>query len=545
MGIPQKMTAQSLWALVCDAAGRVPASKTGIWNADASCTYGELVSRAEGIAAALHEAGIGRGDRVGIWMDKTPNCVQAVLGAMAAGAAYVPLDPRAPWRRCRTIAEDCGFAALIADQPRLASLAEFLQGLSPRKVIVDAPEDAISAVHSSAGLAVESFASAVTRKPLPIAEPRPEDLAYILYTSGSTGTPKGVIHTHASGLAFTNWVRERFSITAEDVFSSHAPFHFDLSISDLYASLGSGASLRLISSLEGMLAAHLVKLITETRMTVWYSVPSILVSMLNAGEIEKHGLPTLRILFFAGEVFPTPQLRRLRRALPHVGLFNLFGPTETNVCTYYEVPPAIPEDRTAPIPIGRACEHMETFVLNEAGEVVGEGVEGVLWAKGGNLMSGYWNDPKRTAATLVLDPRRGSARDGLAYCTGDYVKLQPDGNYEFLGRRDHMVKTRGFRVELGEIESVLSGHPEVLEAVAVPIPDASIGNRIVASIVPRAGRQPDTNQLRAYCSRFLPTYMVPEQIEVRPAMALTSTGKTDRQLLLREWQSRVGAPAAQ
>jgi len=538
------MKAQSLWALVRDAAGRVPASKTAIWNADTACTYGELISRAEGVAAALHEAGVGRGDRVGIWMDKTPNCVQAILGTMAAGAAYVPLDPRAPWRRCRTIAEDCGFAAIIADEPRLASLGEFLQGLSPRKVIIDAREDTISAGHLSGGFAVESFASTAARKSSPLPEPHLEDLAYILYTSGSTGMPKGVIHTHASGLAFTNWVQDRFAITPDDIFSSHAPFHFDLSISDLYASLGSGASLRLISSLEGMLAAHLVKLITETKMTVWYSVPSILVSMLNAGEIEKHGLPTLRILFFAGEVFPTPQLRRLRRAVPNVGLFNLFGPTETNVCTYYEVPPVIPEERTAPISIGKACEHMETFVLNDAGEVVGEGVEGVLWAKGGNLMSGYWNDPKRTAATLVPDPRGESGGNGLAYCTGDFVKLQLDGNYEFLGRRDHMVKSRGFRIELGEIESVLSGHPEILEAIAVPVPDSEVGNRIVASVVARTGQKPDMNQLRAYCSRFLPTYMVPEQIEIRESMALTSTGKTDRQLLLREWQSRMTAAAA-
>jgi amino acid adenylation domain-containing protein len=530
------MKTRSLWALVRDAGCGVPSTKTAMWNADSSCTYGGLISRAEGIASTLHEAGVGRGDRVGIWMDKTPNCVQAILGTMAAGAAYVPLDPRAPWRRCRTIAEDCGFAAIVADQRRLASLGSFLEGLSPRKVILDAPEDAIASTHLPVNLPVDGFANSAARKLVQLPEPSPEDLAYILYTSGSTGTPKGVMHTHASGLAFTQWVQRRFSIRADDVFSSHAPFHFDLSISDLYASLGSGASLRLISSLEGMLAPHLVKLITESKMTVWYSVPSILVSMLNAGEIEKRGLSTLRILFFAGEVFPTPQLRRLRRALPKVGLFNLFGPTETNVCTYYEVPD-IPEDRTAPISIGRACEHMETFALNDAGDVVGEGVEGVLWAKGDNLMSGYWNDPKRTAATLVPDPRKGL--NGLAYCTGDYVKLQPDGNYEFLGRRDHMVKTRGFRVELGEIESVLSGHPDVLEAIAVPIPDPVIGNRIVASVVPRAGKSPDANQLRAHCSRFLSTYMVPEQIEIRSCMALTSTGKTDRQLLLREWQSRV------
>jgi L-proline---[L-prolyl-carrier protein] ligase len=517
----------------------VPSSKMAIWNADSSCTYGELISRAQGVAATLHEAGVGRGDRVGIWMDKTPNCVSAILGTMAAGAAYVPLDPRAPWRRCRTIAEDCGFAAIVADQPRLASLGAFLEELSPRKVLIDAQEEAIASAQLPPNLPVKLFAAAAGRHSAQLPDPASEDLAYILYTSGSTGTPKGVMHTHASGLAFTQWVQQRFSITADDVFSSHAPFHFDLSISDLYASLGSGASLRLISSLEGMLAPHLAKLITESKITVWYSVPSILVSMLNAGEIEKSGLPTLRLLFFAGEVFPTPQLRRLRRALPKVGLFNLFGPTETNVCTYYEVPPEIPEERTAPISIGRACEHMETFALNEAGEVVGEGVEGVLWAKGANLMSGYWNDSKRTAATLLPDPRK--ELNELAYCTGDYVKLQPDGNYEFLGRRDHMVKTRGFRVELGEIESVLSGHADVLDAIAVPIPDPAIGNRIVASVVPRAGRMPDANQLRAYCSRFLSTYMIPERIEVRASMPLTSTGKTDRQLLLRDWQSRVTA----
>jgi acyl-coenzyme A synthetase/AMP-(fatty) acid ligase len=182
---------------------------------------------------------------------------------------------------------------------------------------------------------------------------------------------------------------------------------------------------------------------------------------------------------------------------------------------------------------------METFVIDGTGKEVGVGLEGVLWAKGGNLMSGYWNDAARTAATLVPDPRTPeNAKSGLAYCTGDYVKLMPDGNYEFLGRRDHMIKTRGFRVELGEIESVLSAYPGVLESVAVPLPDPAIGNRIVASVVPTAGEKLDSNRLRAHCSRFLPTYMIPDQIEVRSAIVRTSTGKADRQALRQEWQNR-------
>jgi amino acid adenylation domain-containing protein len=360
-----------------------------------SLTYGRLLEGARGIAGTLGQAGIGRGHRVGIWMEKSPATVQAILGILYAGAAYVPLDPRSPWRRCRTIAMDCGMSGLIVDTPSLPALPDLLDGWSPRLVLVDAgSEEARVALASKApripvGSLAEAAASAPDRMTL---RPSPEDLAYLLYTSGSTGTPKGVVHTHRSGAAFTRWILERFAIRGNDVFSSHAPFHFDLSISDLYAALGAGATVHLIGTAEAMLAPYLVRKVPEWGITVWYSVPSILVAMLDGGDLERAGFGKVRILFFAGEVFPTPQLRRLRRALPGVGLYNLFGPTETNVCTYYEVPPDIPDDATAPIPIGRACEHLETFVLDDDGREVSEGVEGTLWVCGGNLMQGYWND---------------------------------------------------------------------------------------------------------------------------------------------------------
>jgi acyl-coenzyme A synthetase/AMP-(fatty) acid ligase len=240
-------------------------------------------------------------------------------------------------------------------------------------------------------------------------------------------------------------------------------------------------------------------------------------------------------LFFAGEVFPTPQLRRLRRALPAARLYNLFGPTETNVCTYYEVPADIPDERRAPIPIGRSCEHMETFVLDDEGREAGVGVEGTLWVKGANLMEGYWNDPARTAATLQPDPW---GREGTACCTGDRVQLQQDGDYEFLGRRDHMVKIRGYRVELGEVESALTAHPHVLEAVAVALPDPANGNRIMAAVVQRASHTLDSAALRAFCRQRLPAYMIPERVEVRSAIPRTSTGKADRSALRAEWERK-------
>jgi acyl-coenzyme A synthetase/AMP-(fatty) acid ligase len=330
-----------------------------------------------------------------------------------------------------------------------------------------------------------------------------------------------------------HWVQDTYGITDGDVFSSHAPFHFDLSISDLYASLGAGAVVRLISTLEAMLPPYLVKGAADWGITVWYSVPSILIAMMEVGGLETAGLGDVRVLFFAGEVFPTPQLRRLRRALPRVRLANLFGPTETNVCTYYDVPAEIPEGR--PIPIGRACAHLETFVLDDAGRVVGTGVEGTLWVRGDNLMSGYWNDAARTAATLQPDPR---GRPGVAYCTGDRVRLRPDGDYDFLGRRDHMIKIRGYRVETGEIEAVLAGHPRVLEAVIVTMPDPQSGHRLGSWVVARKGTPVDGKDLRAFCADRLPAYMIPEFIEVLDELPRTSTGKADRTALLGVWEKR-------
>ena len=528
------MNTESLVQMIRRGAAMAPA-KVAVRSSSGELTFAELVDGAGRVGTALADAGVGRGDRVGIWMDKTPACVQVVIGTMMAGAAYVPLDPKAPWRRCHAILEDCGVAAVFADGARLAQLPYLLEGLSPRLLVVDGPPAAVTAEAEAPALSLETVTLAdVLGKPgRDLEDPGLDDLAYILYTSGSTGTPKGVVHTHRSGADFVRWVRDTYGITADDVFSSHAPFHFDLSISDLYASLGAGASVRLISSLEAMLPPYLVKGVADWGITVWYSVPSILISMLETGGLETAGFGRVRILFFAGEVFPTAQLRRLRAALPHVRLANLFGPTETNVCTYYDVPADIPEGK--PIPIGRTCGNLESFVLDDEGREVGEGIEGTLWVRGGNLMSGYWNDPERTAATLKPDPR---GRAGVAYCTGDRVRLQPDGDYEFLGRRDHMVKIRGFRVDTGEVEAALAAHPGTLEAVVVAIPDEQSGNRLAASVVARSGSTVEVKELRAFCAERLPVYMVPEFIEVIDAMPRTSTGKADRSTLSAEWRKR-------
>ena len=534
----------SLFDLVCEGAARVPRTKPALLGATGSLTYGQLMDGARGVAASLRAAGVHPGERVGLCMEKTPGAVQALLGVLAAGCAYVPMDPRSPPARCAAIARNCALSALVVDLPHLEHLPTLLEGLTPRLVLVEGRGD--SAADSTA-LAyarenpflppLQLLSRAVEHPPVALPELLHTQVAYLLYTSGSTGTPKGVVHTHGSGVAFTRWVQRTFRTTPADVFSSHAPLHFDLSISDLFAALGSGASVRLFNSVEAMLAPHLVRAARQAGVTVWYSVPSVLTAMMEQGGLEQGGLPSVRVLLFAGEVFPTPQLRRLRAALPHAQLWNLFGPTETNVCTAWRVPPQLPPGDAA-IPIGHTCAGLESFVLDDEGRELRDGREGTLWVRGPHLMQGYWNDPARTHATLQPDPR---GRPGLAYCTGDRVRRAPDGGYLFHGRRDHQVKTRGFRVELGEIEAALAAHPEVLEAVAVALPDPQLGNRIVASVVPRAGETVEAQALRAFCAQRLPAYMVPERLEVRGALPRTSTSKADRTALRGEWEMGAGA----
>jgi amino acid adenylation domain-containing protein len=301
-------------------------------------------------------------------------------------------------------------------------------------------------------------AQAETPAPLAAsARPEPDALAYILYTSGSTGVPKGVMLSHRAGASFVHWCSEVFDPRPEDRFSSHAPLHFDLSILDVYLPLKHGAALVLVGEETGKAPARLAPLIAERRISVWYSTPSILSLLAQYGRLEALDLTALRLVLFAGEVFPVKHLRALKKLLPAPRYFNLYGPTETNVCTFYEVPPGpVPEARHEPYPIGKACSHYETLVVDEAGRPALGGADGELCAAGPGVMQGYWNLPEPSARAFIDD---GSGRRW--YRTGDVVTTDAEGNYLYLSRRDRMVKRRGYRVELGEIEAGLYRHAAV------------------------------------------------------------------------------------
>ena len=267
------------------------------------------------------------------------------------------------------------------------------------------------------------------------------------------------------------------------------------------------------------------------RISVWYSVPSILASLVRHGKLERHDFAHLRTVIFAGEVFPIKYLQACMDELSRARFFNLYGPTETNVITWYEVER---RDRTVPVPIGKACANMEVFALGADGEVVTEpGQEGELYARGSCLAQGYWGDEEKTRQVFVTDPRPGHPTERV-YRTGDLVSLDAEGDYLFIGRRDHMVKRRGYRIELGEIESVLYSHDSVKEAALVAEPDDEGGSRLTAFVVVAEGFEQAGSDLETHILSFLPKYMLPDAIVFQEALPKTSTGKVDRRALTRE-----------
>ena len=515
--------------LVTDAAERRATAPAVVMDG-VTLDYSTLEQRSNRFARSLVAHGVRRGDRVALWLPKSPDAIVALYGIMKAGAAYVPVDPFAPAPRLAYIARDCEVAGLVTTRDRASVLDEVFAGRAPMRALwfadVDDPRAETPRV---AGLPGVPWAALQSEKgntfPSPTLE---DDLAYVLYTSGSTGEPKGVMLTHRNCRVFTDWAAETFGLSEKDRVANQAPFHFDLSTFDLFATASAGAALYPVSPRIAAFPAAVAMRWAQDRLSVWYCTPSSLVLMLTRGGLDKHDLSALRVLLFAGEVFPNKYLRQLMALAPHARYANLYGPTETNVCTWLEVP-SPPEGET-PVSIGRACPFDETLVLDSSLRPVPAGGIGELWIRGASVMQGYWGKPERTALSLQTLEIAPGIRD-KAYRTGDLVRARPDGNLEFLGRRDHQVKTRGYRVELGEIETRLASHPAVDEVVVVAVPDDEVTNRLTAYVVVRPDSVVGADELKQHCAAVLPRYMVPETVEFRALLPRTSSGKLDRRLL--------------
>lgn len=481
-----------------------------------SLTYRDLDERASRIAGFLVESGVRRGDRIGLALPKTTAALTAVFGVLKAGAAYVPVDWTGPAERIAKIFTDCEVRAVFADSRR----TELAAGAGMTILL-----------GSDSSPVAETFTWQTVLEHAPLKESilirQEDDLAYILYTSGSTGIPKGVTLTHRNAISFVEWCSSEFTPSEHDRFSSHAPFHFDLSILDIYLPLKHGGAVYLIPEELGKNPKDLARFIAERNLTVWYSTPAVLGLLGEFGELDKFDYSSLRTVLFAGEVFPVKQLRRLTECWPRPAYFNLYGPTETNVCTFARIPLPVPEDRTEPYPIGWPCSHCEALVLDE-GERVEAGAEGLLYIAGPAVFSGYWGRPAETAAAFI-------ERDGTHwYNTGDVVKENGAEGLLYVGRRDRMIKRRGYRIELGEIESCLYRHPAITGAAVIAVPHPQTGMRVFAYLVATDDARPSIVELKIFCNRHLPAYMNPDAFVFLEALPRTSTNKVNYQDLIRK-----------
>ncbi|MGQ0549325.1 MAG: amino acid adenylation domain-containing protein [Armatimonadota bacterium] len=513
--------------LLTDAAERDPAH-AAVTDARGSVPYADVEQRANRLANLLKDTGTRRGDRVGLYLTKSTDAIVGIYGILKAGAAYVPLDPLAPAARLAYIARDCGLTCLVtgAEQSREWP-AMVSSGARLDRVIVlnAATADVAGALDGATVLGRDALEAAADHRVEPPGIDH--DLAYILYTSGSTGRPKGVMLSHRNALAFVEWCGQYFAPTAADVLSNHAPLHFDLTILDIYVAALAGAELVIVPPEASVFPVQLARFIEAHKISIWYSVPSVLAMLALRGGLTVGRLPALRHIIFAGEVFPTRHLRLLMRLVPQARFTNLYGPTETNVCTYYRVP-VLPDDQVEPIPIGKPIANVEVFVANDGGRVAADGEEGELYVRGSTVARGYWGDPERTERAFVPHPLGSPAE--RVYRTGDLVRRRADGELIFLGRRDHQIKSRGYRIELGDIEAALAGHPAVVECAVIPLPDELVGNRIKAFVVTNA-RGVGDGDLVKFLSGLLPKYMVPEAFEFVAMLPKTSTGKIDRTAL--------------
>jgi amino acid adenylation domain-containing protein len=508
-----------LQSLLTQAAARQP-QRPAVASGGCVLTYQQLDRLSNKVARALLRLGTAPGDRVAVLGPKSAASVAGIYGVLKAGACYVPLDPKAPAERLSYVAADSGAAVVIADEeraPQAAALAGRVPGLRGL-VVSDRQGHGDVAAESGEPLAQERAIET--------------DLAYILYTSGSTGTPKGVMISHRNSLTFVEWAAAAARLSEQDRVCSPAPLHFDLSVFDIFATCQAAGCLVVLPDGAATFPVSIAQWLEKERISVWYSVPSVLTLLACFGSLSQFDLSGLRAVIFAGEVFPPKYLARLMTELPHARYLNWYGPTETNVCTAFEVPAG--GAQAGPVPIGKACANTEVFAVTSDGRRVREpGEEGELYVRGPSLMRGYWGQQAKTRETLVINPLR-TDDDELVYRTGDLVTMEPAGNYVYLGRRDAMVKIRGYRVELGEVEAALYRHPGVREAVVLPVPDELLGSRLRAIVTADGAGSLTRENVLDHCRQWLPGYMVPDLLEFREELPRTSTGKVDRAGLARE-----------
>ena len=482
-------------------------------------TYDQLNRRANQLARLLIEQDVGRETVVPILMNRRREFVVAMLALFKAGTAYLPLDPLHPSSRLARIIAGSGAGVILTSgefMPRLAeALADVPGGEKVRLFIIEEL------------LAQERFDEDL--------EPRgfPENLSYVIFTSGSTGVPKGVMIEHRGMINHLYAKVVDLKLISTDVVAQTASQCFDISVWQFMAPLLTGGRVSIFDEESILDPAQLVDRVRHERITILEVVHSLLRAVLDEvqrGESDPQSLVSLRCLLTTGEALPPELAREWLKVYPQIPLLNAYGPTECSDDVTHHFIAKAPAAEVTRMPIGKPIANMRMYVLDASLQPVPPGVSGELYVAGDGVGRGYLHDAKQTAETFIPDPFAKTSA-GRLYRTGDLVQFQEDGTLEFLGRRDQQVKVRGFRIELNEIEAVLSSHSEIRDAVVIASEADGAEKRLIAYVVYATQDGPTVQQLRQYLQERLPEYMIPSVFVVLDELPLTATGKVDRKAL--------------
>ncbi|MCA6095489.1 amino acid adenylation domain-containing protein [Streptomyces sp. SCA3-4] len=488
------------WSELVAEQARANPHRTAVVSGDERLSYAELDRRANQLARLLARHGAGERSLVGLILERTPETVVTVLAVARANAAYLPIDSRYPAERCAFILADAQPALIVATADTVHLLDEI--GAGTPTLLLDDPA------------VLAEWAAQPAAPWTPAGPASPEDAAYVIYTSGTTGRPKGVVVTHRGLGNLAAAQIERFAIDADSKLLQFASPSFDAAVSEIVTTLVAGATLVLAPTTELMPGPALTEVITRHGVTHATIPPTALAA------VGSDGLPGLRTLVVAGEACP-PHL--VEQWAPRLRMINAYGPTEVTVCA------TMSEPLSASVPIGRPIANTSCYVLDDRLRPVPPGVAGELYVSGPGLARGYLNRCDLTAERFVPDPF--GAPGGRMYRTGDLVSWTHDGQLAFVSRADEQLKLRGFRIEPGEIESVLLGHPDVAHSAVVLRELRQGGRRLVAYVVPDDGAGIDPAVLRKHVAAQVPDYMVPAAFVPLPALPVTRNGKLDRAAL--------------
>lgn len=461
---------------------------------------------------------------VGILSSVHAKSIAAVLGALKVGCAYVPLDEYSPTERLTYILESTKLDLLIIDPIWLSEHKDLILHSHLKNVLL---LDFAQTEPFPKKIGFDTITQFSSEEP-PKLNQVSDDLSYILHTSGSTGNPKGIMLTHRNARTFVDWMDKEFEICSEDIVMSRAPFKFDLSVFDLFNTFKRGATLVCYNwnRKRGEEEKHrdYVKLMQKEKATVLYTTPSTFITLINRGGLGQADLKLTRLMY-AGEPFPIPQLKKLQAAVPGAKIANIYGPTETNIITYYWVPPL--DDKCDSIPLGLTVVDTEIIVVSEDRQRICEPNEvGELWCRGGTVTIGYLGMPEKTSDHLVKSPFH--AYPAYFWRTGDYGFLDSNGLLHYRGRKDHMVKVKGYRIEIGEIEAALSSFEGLDEFAVIAVPHADFGNELVCFYSKLAQSKFEWPSLKGHLEKKIPLYMAPTQWFEMEVMPKTSSGKVDR-----------------